>query len=167
MITNSKLYAILKTKTTKYTNTNEKTSVILDNVFNKTNINYTNNLNISPTPTNLINGFFLPNKNYAEYGNLTAHRNLTIPSAASIINEIPNCSNGTSFQFIVNNCQEGNFNRIVLRGINIIIDDTAYNGNDYIEINQGFSYTFLAVVNNITPGEESVTIYTINKSFIA
>ncbi len=167
MISNSKLYAILKSKTTKYTNVHEKTSVILDNVFNKTNINYTNDSDINPIPNNLINGFFLPNKNYAEYGNLTADRNLNIPSASSIINEIPNCTVGTSFQFIVNNCQGGGFNRIVLPGSNITIDDTAYNGNDYIEINQGFSYTFLGVVNNITLSEESVTIYTINKSFIA
>ena len=167
MIPNSKLYNILKSKTNKYTNLNEKTSILIDNTFNKTNINYTNDEDMNPTANNLINGFFLPNKNYVLYGNLTADRNLNIPSASSIINEIPSCKVGTSFQFIVNNCQGGNFKRIIIPGTGITIDDTAFNGFNYIEVGLGYTCTFLAIITNITSGEEGITIYTINKSMIA
>jgi hypothetical protein len=161
MITNSKLYAILKSKTNKYTNTNEKTSIIIDNVFNKTNIIYTNNEDFASTANNLINGYFLPNKNYTDYGNLTSDRLFNIPSATSIVNEITNCEVGTSFQFTVNNCQADGFKRIVSPGTNIIIDDTSNNGLNYVDVSQGVVFSFLAIVNNITSGEESITIYTV------
>ncbi len=123
-------------------------------------------IDITPSATNLINGFFLPNKDYTK-SNLTENRNLIIPSAKSIIDEIPNCIIGTSFQFIINNCQGGSHNRKILPGTGITIDDTAYNGFEYIEIGQGITYTFLVVVNNISLSSESITIYTINKSNIS
>lgn len=107
-----------------------------------------NDNDYTPSASSLINGYFTS-------ANLSDNRSFIIPSASNIIASIPNCNVNTSFHFIINNVQSGNYNRnLTTTDGSVTIDSSCINTS----VPQNYIFSYIILITNITPESESALI---------
>jgi hypothetical protein len=102
---------------------------------------------ITLTVTQLLGGFLLLDANGAA-------RNVTTPTAAAIIAAVEGADIGTGFDFVIRNTAGGAYALTLVAGAGVTLSGTA-------TVGQNNSKWFRCVFDNVTPGSEACTIYSI------
>jgi hypothetical protein len=95
-----------------------------------------------PDASTLINGYFRTQEN------LTNNRTFEIPSVENIINAIPNCQDGTSFKFTINNKQDDEYSWNIISP-DVQIDDSVIN----TDIEQNRIVSYIIIITSVSDTE--------------